>query len=117
MFHHQHNARCLKLYGNPYDDVNAYIDHWYCKYNIDHRCILHHRMGIDFIVKNLGRDKEGIRKAAELHVMDDTNGIIPFDWTWYAFPLQENVEGIVRKLKKYYGEKIIIWNEYLTKYY
>jgi len=117
MFHAKHNARCYELLGNPFAEVNMYIDHWYCKYNIDHRCIFHHQRGIDFIVKNLGRDKDNIRKAAELHVKDDTNGIIPYDWLYYDVPLPENIEGIVRKLKKYYGNDIKVWYDYYTKYY
>ena len=117
MFHTQHNARCNDLLGNPFDDINKYIDHWYCKYTIDHRCILHHQKGIDFIVKNIGHDKEEIRKAVELHIKDDTNGIIPPDWMYYDVPLPENLDRIVNRLKRYYGNDIIVWDEYLKKYY
>ena len=110
----QHRDRCFSILGQSYHEVHKYIDRFYAKFSIDHRCILHHRLGIELIGRSLGKDKIPV---AELHIKDDTNGVIPENWLFYDEPLPEYIEGIVRKLKKYYGNEIVVWPGYLKKYY
>lgn len=71
-----HQKRCLTQLGHRFAEVHAWLDRFYLVYEGWHRIILHHRAGLDLLVREMG---EGIRAAGELHIRDDWQGELPDD--------------------------------------
>ena len=103
----QHEENCLKNFGKPFSEVHRYLDHYFREYHIAHRRLLHHRLGIEMIVKLFG---EVARKAAEQHIIDDF-GLIPHSWiehdeyTVYLNPGDEEKQQI--ELENLFGTELI----------
>ena len=55
-------------------DVHLFIDQFAWKFKYDHRIVLHHKQGVEWIVKQLG---ENARWIAEQHIKDDWDGKLP----------------------------------------
>jgi hypothetical protein len=58
------------------NEIHRQLDRFFHKFMYDHRVVMHHRKGIELIVKEFG---EEIRWIAEQHVLDDWEGKIPED--------------------------------------
>lgn len=71
-----HQKRCLELLGQGFAEVHSWLDRFYPAYDGWHRIILHHRVGLDLLVREMG---EGVRAAGELHIRDDWQGDLPDD--------------------------------------
>jgi hypothetical protein len=71
-----HVKHTLRIYGRRADEVHLFLDRFFPKYRISHRRLLHHRLGVQLIVKKLG---EKARGPAELHIVDDL-GCVPDTW-------------------------------------
>lgn len=76
MHHDQHAKHTLRIYGRRADEVHAFLDQFWPKYRISHRRLLHHRLGVELAVRQLGETAWG---PAELHIIDDL-GCIPETW-------------------------------------
>jgi hypothetical protein len=76
MHFNDHAERTLRIYGRRAEEVHIFLDQFFSKYRISHRRLLHHRLGIELIVKQFGEEARG---PAELHVVDDL-GCVPGTW-------------------------------------
>lgn len=70
----QHVARTRKLLGFDFSEVHDYLDKFWSEVpSLGHRIILHHKLGIELVVRDLG---ESAREAAEMHIRDDMGQIL-----------------------------------------
>ena len=103
----QHADACHKQFGNTFHDVHVFLDQFADEFpGFAHRRLLHHRLGVELIVKKFG---DTARPAAELHIRQDTDGVVPEDWSDYGEPLLLKIEDYDRQdeiLKTLYGEEI-----------
>lgn len=76
MHYDDHVKRTLRLYGRRAEDIHLFLDQFWPKYRISHRRLLHHRLGIELIVRRFGETAWG---PAELHIVDDL-GCVPDTW-------------------------------------
>ncbi len=76
MHFEEHAKRTLRIYGRRAEEVHIFLDQFFPKYRISHRRLLHHRLGIELIVKQFGEEARG---PAELHIIDDL-GCAPKTW-------------------------------------
>ncbi len=74
-----HVKHTLRIYGRRAQEVHMFLDQFFPKYHFAHRRLLHHRKGIQLIVKKFGESAWG---PAELHIVDDL-GAIPNSWLDY----------------------------------
>ncbi|MFQ6759457.1 hypothetical protein MWR57_12730 [Desulfovibrionaceae bacterium CB1MN] len=116
----QHSATCQKLLGKAFKEVHAFLDHFFPQYGMNHRQILHHRLGIDLTAAQFG---EETRIAAELHIIDDLlpgvefdqdwqtlRGQIPATWLPYGEPLFVDLtlyDELAQELLNIYGEDLV----------
>ncbi len=91
-----HAKSSQNKFGKPFFEVHKYIDQFYKELGIGHRFIFHHKLGIELIVDRFGED---VRKAAELHIREDTDGDLPEDWSYYGEPLFLKLEDYARLSK------------------
>lgn len=68
MHEEAHQATSRRLLGRDFAEVHAYLDRYYWEFGTGHRCVLHHRRGIEKIVERFGEDA---REPAELHILED----------------------------------------------
>lgn len=101
-----HIKHTLRVYGRRAEEVHRFLDQFWTKYKISHRRLLHHRLGVQLAVKQLGETAWG---PAEVHILDDI-GYLPVTWldhdhdTVYLEPYdKENQE---RDLILLYGQKV-----------
>ena len=66
----------LKMTGGG-REVHEFLDQYYTEYGIDHRLILHHKLGIALVGKTFGHDAMAI---AEAHIRSDWGGSLPEDF-------------------------------------
>lgn len=80
-----HCLECLKELGEPFEYVHRWLDEFmgHPKYKTRHRCVRHHREGIDQVRKMWG-DKAA--KAAEIHIRSDLKSE---GWTNLHVPANE----------------------------
>ena len=102
----QHTDSCIRKFGKPFYEVHRFLDQYYQAYGLGHRRLLHHRLGVELIVKQFG---ESARGPAELHVREDTGGELPEDWSFYGEPFLlkiEDYENQDNELRKLYGDTL-----------
>ena len=74
----EHEKHCEEQFGKAFSEVHSFLDQYANRFRgINHRRLLHHRMGIELIVKQFG---EIARGPAEQHIELDF-GFIPESWT------------------------------------
>lgn len=68
----QHNSDCVRFLGEPFDNVNVWIDEYFAQYGPTHRKFRHHHEGIEE-----ARDLFGDRgaTAAAIHILRDCRHI------------------------------------------
>jgi len=84
MYTAQHADACYKKFGKQYYEIHEFLDRYqkeYQGFGIAHRRLLHHRLGLDLIVREFKDEK--YRDPAELHIRQDLNGQLPEDWTFF----------------------------------
>lgn len=64
----------IKSTGGAGKEVHEFLDQFFALYRIDHRVILHHKIGMRLVGLKFGTDAIPI---AEKHIRDDWNGEIP----------------------------------------
>jgi hypothetical protein len=74
-----HCATSLRLLGREFEEVHAFLGHFFPKYGMSHRQILHHQLGVELVTAQFG---EEARAAAELHIIEDLLPGIEFDQDW-----------------------------------
>jgi len=101
----QHADLCYKQFGKSFYDVHRFLDQYWDRFpGYSHRRILHHRLGVDLIVERFGEDA---RAPAELHIRQDTGGVLPDDWSYYDEPADIEVsENQGTELRRLYGDQI-----------
>lgn len=100
-----HEKACIEEFGKPYTEVHFGLDRFFEKFNWQHRLILHHRLGVDLLAKQIG---EEVRDPAEQHIRLDLDGLYPEDWSFYVLGIviDPRVWAIQQKaLRKLYGPK------------
>ena len=116
----EHSATCQKHLGRAFEEVHAFLDHFFPKYGMSHRQILHHRLGIELVSAQFG---EEARAAAELHIIEDLlpgveldqdwqtlRGHIPATWLPYGEPLFVDLalyDDLAQELLNIYGEDLV----------
>lgn len=116
MHEEAHQASSRRLLGRDFAEVHAYLDRYYWEFGIGHRCVLHHRRGIEKIVERFGEDA---REPAELHILEDQQlaekidenwrdlrHLIPASWKDYGEPVLLHLEQydlLAAELDKLYG--------------
>ncbi|MBU4337786.1 MAG: hypothetical protein KJ548_14585 [Actinobacteria bacterium] len=81
----EHNATCQKLLGEAFEVVHAFLDHFFPKYGMSHRQILHHQLGVALVTAQFG---EETKTAAELHIIEDLMPGVELDQDWHNFRCQ-----------------------------
>ncbi len=103
----QHADACVKTFGKPYYEVHHILDQFAMQFpGFAHRRLLHHRLGIDLVVKRFGAEAQ---QPAELHIQQDTSGVIPEDWADYGEPLLLKLEDYDHQdeiLRELYGDTV-----------
>lgn len=104
MYIAQHADSSFKTFGKQFYAVHEYLDQYSAKYRgFAHRRLLHHRLGVELAVKQLG---ERARGPSEQHIREDTGGELPDDWAFYGEPVLLKLEDYDRQdadLIKLYG--------------
>ena len=62
--------------GGAGKEIHIFLDQYFRIYGIDHRVVLHHKLGIQYIAEKFGPDTIPI---AENHIRMDWNGELPED--------------------------------------
>lgn len=83
-----HENVCKHVFGNKFTHVHEFLDRYYKKFGISHRTFLHHKKGIELVVKHFGEEARG---PANQHVIDDVR-CVPEDWGWYGEPFLLKLE-------------------------
>ncbi len=84
MYLAQHADACYKEFGDQYYEIHKFLDQYqgeYEEYETLHRIFLHHRLGVELIVKKF--DDDNMCGSAELHIRQDLGGELPEDWSFY----------------------------------
>ena len=101
----QHEQACREEFGKPYSEVHEFLDRYYAEFRgINHRILLHHRLGIELAVQQFGEDA---RAPAEQHIRLDW-GFIPNSWEdldrhYFPLSIEEDV-AIEQELMRLYPE-------------
>lgn len=107
MYAAQHADACVKEFGKPFLEIHNFLDQYHQEYDgFAHRILLHHRLGVELIVKRFG---ETVRAPAELHIRQDTAGKVPEDWSFYEelFLKIEDYDKLYAELRKLYGDEVV----------
>ena len=102
----EHAVSCTKEFGKPFYEVHHFLDQFYGEYGISHWILLHHRLGVELIVKKYG---EEARAPAELHIRQDVGDELPDDWSFYGEPLLlriEDYDKLDNELCNLYGKDV-----------
>ena len=116
----EHSATCQKLLGEAFEEVHAFLDHFFPKYGMSHRQILHHQLGVELVTAQFGEES---RTAAELHIIEDLlpevkldqdwqdlRHQIPANWLPYGEPLFVDLalyDKLAQELLDIYGEDLV----------
>jgi hypothetical protein len=112
MYIAQHADACFNKFGKTYYEIHEFLDQYqekYVDYGIAHRRLLHHKLGIDLIVKRFGEEARG---PSDLHIRQDVGEQLPEDWTYYdcyddILNLDINLLSLQNsELRKLYGDDI-----------
>lgn len=68
----QHNGDCTKFLGEPFENVNLWIDEFFAQYGPAHRRFRHHREGVEE-ARELFGDRGAV--AASIHILRDCRHI------------------------------------------
>ncbi len=81
----------LKESNGKGKEIHEFLDQFYSKFKEDHRCILHHEVGIELTVRRFGEES---RNIAINHIISDI-GRIPkdfrdkrYDVCWYVTDIE-----------------------------
>lgn len=85
MHEDEHKATSLRLLGCGFKEVHAFLDQFFEKYGMSHRCLLHHQLGVELAAAQFG---EETRPAAELHIIEDLLPGVELDQDWQNFRSQ-----------------------------
>ncbi len=101
----QHEQACQEAFDAPFSEVHAFLDQYYSRFpGMNHRILLHHRLGIELVVRQFG---EAARGPAEQHIRLDW-GFIPESWEdleRHYFPLSlEEAANIEQELMRLYPD-------------
>jgi len=70
MYFAQHTDSCGKKFGDSFAEVHLFLDQYADQFDgYDIRILLHHSLGVDLVVSNLG---EEAAQPAMLHIREDT---------------------------------------------
>jgi len=70
----EHCADCVKELGEPFEEVNRWLDELFEFVGSDHRDIRHNEFGVEKC-RNMWGDRAA--QAAEIHIGRDEHGIVP----------------------------------------
>ncbi len=86
MHEKEHAENCFERCGRRFSHVHAFLDQYYQDFGASHRCLLHHKKGVDLIAKKFG---EEAREPAKQHILEDLPLAtdIPEDWHFYGDPI------------------------------
>ena len=118
----QHNNDCLKFLGEPFENVNRWVDEYFTQYGPTHRRFRHHREGIEE-VRTLFGDRAAT--AAAIHILRDCRQIprkqdyelgwvdalgLKKNWSTAAYIKysQEDFESLVEQLLRPSG--LVLWS-------
>jgi hypothetical protein len=118
----QHNEDCARFLGEPFENVNRWIDEYFAQYGPTHRRFRHHREGVEQAHELFG-ERGGI--AAAIHILRDCRHIprkedydlgyvdalgLKKDWSTAAYIKysQEDFESVVEQLLRPTGA--ILWS-------
>lgn len=118
----QHNNDCLKFLGEPFENVNRWVDEYFAQYGPTHRRFRHHREGIEE-ARALFGDRGAT--AAAIHILRDCRQIpqkkdyelgwvdalgLKQNWSTAAYIKysQEDFESLVEQLLKPSG--LVLWS-------
>ena len=103
----EHADACRQELGKPFFEIHEFIDQYAQDFGgFAHRRLLHHRLGVKLVLERFGDEAAG---AAELHIKQDTNGVVPEDWADYGEPILLHLEDYDRQdqiLRGLYGDEI-----------
>lgn len=83
----EHEKRSIEMFGDPWTEVHVFLDQYFGKYGPYHRVLLHHRLGIFLICKEIPGP---VRAVAEQHILDDL-GYIPLDHAAPEFTMDRDL--------------------------
>lgn len=95
----EHSATCQKLLGKAFKEVHSFLDQFFPKYGMSHRCLLHHLLGVELIAAQFG---EETRTAAELHIIEDLLSGVELDQDW------QNLRSQIPRSWKDYPEPLFV---------
>jgi hypothetical protein len=70
----EHCKDCIKELGEPFTEVNVWLDELFEFVGSDHRDIRHNLKGVEKVRKIWG---DRAARAAEIHIMRDEHGVVP----------------------------------------
>lgn len=70
----EHCKDCIRELGEPFTEVNVWLDELFSIVGSDHRDIRHNEFGVEKIRKMWG---DRAAQAAEIHIKRDELGVIP----------------------------------------
>lgn len=94
-----HSATCLRLLGLEFKEVHAFLDQFFPKYGMSHRCLLHHQLGVEILAAQFGEES---RPAAELHIIEDLRPGVELDQDW------QNLKSQIPRSWKDYPEPLFV---------
>ena len=100
----EHEKHCEEQFGKAFSRVHAFLDQYATRFRgINHRRLLHHRLGVERVVAQFGEEARG---PAEQHIQLDF-GFVPenlVDIDDYYFPLTiEEDDEINAELERLYA--------------
>lgn len=100
--------------GGKGEEVHTCLDRFFWRFGYDHRVVLHHKLGIDLIVKEFG---EEARWIAEQHIKDDWGGKIPetyYDRNYYRKEWATDMDIFIRAFE--FAKTLFRASEFAEKY-
>jgi len=100
MLKNEHEKTSLMMFGNKYPEIHDFLDQYFSIYGTYHRILLHHRAGVNLIVRKF---LKSVKSLAGQHILDDL-GVIPGDWREFDFNLDSadlcklNLKGKLQRL-------------------
>lgn len=103
----EHADACRQELGKPFFEIHEFIDQYAQDFGgFAHRRLLHHRLGVKLVLEKFGEAAAG---AAELHIKQDTNGVVPEDWADSGEPILLHLDDYDRQdqiLRELYGDEV-----------
>ncbi len=115
MIFEEHERACMREFGKPFTLVHLWLDQYWDQYRWYHRIILHHRLGVELLVMEMGED---VRRAAEQHIRLDLEGEYPADWSFYMernsdYMKPEYRESQEKEFRRLYGDTLFEEREFM----